>query len=63
MQNRDELLQQPLKFNFWTWGQDTRLNEFDKPKCCSVSDRIAGITPAQFLPYYYGYVIATRKLN
>jgi len=40
-----------LDFSFWHWG-----NLHDTP----INSRIHNITPAQFLPYYYGYVSASR---
>jgi len=57
MPNRNELINQPLRFKFWHWGD---LKNKGKP-CCAIDDRITNITPAQFLPYYYGYVSAAIK--
>jgi len=57
MPNRKELMHKPMRLNFWHWGGSSFA---DKP-CCSIDDRIPNITPAQFLPYYYGYVSAAIK--
>gem|GEM_PF-3465698 len=51
MPNRDVLRNQELKFRFWSSGE---------AESYSISSRIPKITPAQFVPYYYGYVSATR---
>jgi len=40
-----------LDFSFWHWGE-----QYNIP----INSRIHNITPAQFLPYYYGYVSASR---
>jgi len=40
-----------LDFSFWHWGQR---------QPTPANSRIHNLTPAQFLPYYYGYVSATR---
>jgi len=56
--NLDELINKPLRFKFWTWGGEPL---DDESPCCAIDDRVSNITPASFLPYYYGYVSATRK--
>jgi len=56
--NLDELINKPLRFKFWTWGDEGGVE--GKP-CCAIDDRVSNITSASFLPYYYGYVSATRK--
>jgi len=42
---------QALDFRVWSWGQK---------KFYPINNRIKNITPAKFLPYYYGYVSAQR---
>jgi len=56
--NLDELINKPLRFKFWTWGNKGGVE--GKP-CCAIDDRVSNITPASFLPYYYGYVSAAIK--
>jgi len=56
--NLDELINKPLRFKFWTWG-DGKVVE--GKSCCAIDDRVSNITPASFLPYYYGYVSASKK--
>jgi len=55
--NLDEPINKPLRFKFWTWGDEVVTG---KP-CCAIDDRVPNITPASFLPYYYGYVSAAKK--
>jgi len=42
---------QALDFRVWSWGRKTLY---------PINNRIPNITPAKFLPYYYGYVSAQR---
>jgi len=44
----NNLMHKQLDFRLWSWGENG-----------SIRDRIHTITPAQFQPYYYGYVSAT----
>ena len=46
----EAIQKQPINFTMTTWGSDTY----------KASSRIDKITAAQFVPYYYGYVSATR---
>jgi len=43
------LMHKSLDFRLWSWGAES-----------SVRARIHNLTPAQFLPYFYGYVSATE---
>jgi len=50
-QQIEELKNKPLNFGFWQWGHE--YHDW-------INHRFRNITAAKFLPYYYGYVSATR---